>query len=171
MSKARRYRRYVVATALLLAVSVAAPAWAQTTDLSGTWKFDAAKSMGDPVVPRIFNPTGVKPTDPTLMIKQSPTELSVMIGDAHLKYMLDGTETNISAEGRAGFPKGKTAWEKGRLVITLSQEVFNAAKGDYFMVPGEEVYTIRGNTLTVEKSQTMLNGKVEKKKLVYMKGS
>ena len=164
-------RRYVVTAVLLLAMGVAAPAWAQTTDLSGTWKFDASKSMGDPVVPRIFNPTGVKPTDPTLMIKQSPTELLVTIGDANLKYMLDGTEENISAEGRAGFPKGKTAWEKGQLVITLSQEVFNAAKGDYEMVPGREVYSVQGNTLMIEKSQTLLNGKVETKKLVYMKGS
>ena len=171
MSKARRYRRYVMAAALLLAVSVAVPAWAQTPDLSGTWKFDASKSMGDPVVPRIFNPTGVKPTDPTLMIKQSPTELRVSIGDANLKYMLDGTEENISAEGRAGFPKGKAAWKSGKLVISLSQEVFNAAKGDYQMVPGEEVYTLQGNTLMIEKSQTLLNGKVETKKLVYMKGS
>jgi hypothetical protein len=39
------------------------------------------------------------------------------------------------------------------------------------MVPGREVYSLKGNTLTVEKSQTMLDGKVEKKKLVYMKGS
>jgi len=164
-------RRYVVTAALLLAVGVAAPAWAQTPDLSGTWKFDASKSMGDPVVPRIYNPTGVKPTDPTLMIKQSPTELLVTMGDANLKYMMDGTEANISAEGRAGFPKGTVASENGDLVITLSQEVFNAAKGDYEMVPGREVYSLKGNTLTVEKSQTMLDGKVEKKKLVYMKGS
>jgi hypothetical protein len=164
-------RPYLVAAALLFAMSVAAPAWAQTPNLSGTWKFDASKSTGDPVVPRIFNPTGVKPTDPTLVIKQSPTELAVNIGDARLLYKLDGTEANISAEGRAGFPVGKAAWEKGRLVITLTQEVFNAAKGDYMKVPGKEVYSLNGNTLTVEKSQTMVNGTVQTKKLVYTKSS
>jgi hypothetical protein len=163
-------RLNLVAVALLLAMSVAAPGWAQNPDLSGTWKFDASKSTGDPVVPRIFNPTGVKPTDPTLVIKQSPTELAVNIGDARLLYKLDGTEANISAEGRAGFPVGKAAWEKGRLVITLTQEVFNAAKGDYMKVPGKETYILSGNTLTVEKSQTMVNGSVQTKKLVYTKG-
>ena len=39
-------RRYVVTAALLLAVGVAAPAWAQTPDLSGTWKFDASQEHG-----------------------------------------------------------------------------------------------------------------------------
>ena len=162
-------RRYVMAVALLLAVSVAAPAWAQTPDLSGTWKFEKSKSTGEPVVPRIFNPTGVMPTDPTLMVKQSPTELNVTVGDARLLYKLDGTEMNISAEGRAGFPVGKTAWEQGKLVITLTQEVFNAAKFNYFKVPGKEVWTLEGNTLMIEKSQTMLDGEVQMKKLVYMK--
>jgi hypothetical protein len=94
----------------------------------------------------------------------------VNIGDARLLYKLDGTEANISAEGRAGFPVGKAAWEKGRLVITLTQEVFNAAKGDYMKVPGKETYILSGNTLTVEKSQTMVNGSVQTKKLVYTKG-
>lgn len=162
-------RLYVVAVALLLAVSVAAPGWAQTPNLSGTWKFEAAKSTGDPVVPRIFNPTGVKPTDPNLTIKQTPTELNVTIGDARLLYKLDGTEQNISAEGRAGFPVGKAGWEKGKLVINLMQEVFNAAKGDYFKVPGKEVYTLDRGVLTIEKSQTMVNGTIQTKKLVYTK--
>jgi hypothetical protein len=165
-------RLSVMGVALALAASVAAPAWAQQTpNFSGTWKFEAAKSQGDPVVPRIFNPTGVKPTDPNLMIKQSPTELAVSIGDARLLYKLDGTEANISAEGRAGFPMGKAAWEKGRLVINLTQEVFNAAKGDYVKVPGREVYSLNGNTLTIEKSQTMLNGTTQTRKLVYTKGA
>jgi hypothetical protein len=39
MTKARLY--FVV---VALAVSVAVPAWAQTPNLSGTWKFEAAKS-------------------------------------------------------------------------------------------------------------------------------
>lgn len=159
----------VIAVVTLLGAG-AAPVWAQTPNLSGQWTFDAAKSTGEPVVPRIFNPTGAKPSHPNLTIKQGPAELSVVIGDVRLLYKLDGTEQNISAEGRAGFPTGKAAWEAGKLTITLSQEVFDAAKGNYVKVPGKEVYQLDGGVLTIEKTQTLVNGTTQSRKLVYTKG-
>lgn len=166
-----RSRFCFVAAVWVLAVSVSAPAWAQTPNFSGTWKFDAAKSTGEPVVPRIFNPTGVKPTSMDLILQQTPTELHLTMGEARLLYKLDGTEANVSADGRAGFPMGKASWDGRRLVINLTQEVFDAKKFNYVKVPGKEVYSLNGNVLTVEKSQTMLDGSVQTKKLVYTKSA
>jgi len=153
----------------LLVVAVQASGWAQVADFSGTWVFDPTKSNGEPTVPRIFNTSGVKPTSLNLVIKQTPTELSVGIGDVQLLYKLDGTEANISAAGRAGFPVGKTTWNGGRLVIALTQEVFDAAKGDYVKVKGQEIYLLDRGVLTVEKMQTLLDGTTQTRKLVYTK--
>lgn len=155
--------------ALLLVVAIQASGWAQTTNFSGTWVFEPAKSNGEPTVPRIFNTSGAKPTSPNLVIKQTPTDLSVAMGDAQLLYKLDGTEANISATGRAGFPVGKTMWDGGKLVIALTQEVFDAAKGDYVKVKGQEIYRLDKGVLTVEKTQTMLDGTTQTRKLVYTK--
>ena len=154
---------------LLLVVVVQASGWAQTTDFSGTWVFEPSKSNGEPTVPRIFNTGGAKPTSPNLVIKQTPTELSVVMGDAQLLYKLDGTEANISATGRAGFPTGKTLWDGGKLVINLTQEVFNAAKGDYVKVTGKEVYRLDKGVLTIEKSENQLDGTTQSRKLVFTK--
>ena len=171
-SRVTKSRVYTIAAALLFTASVAAPTWGQTTpDFSGTWRFDAAKSTGEPVIPRHLEPLGIKPSDPTLIIEQTPTELAVTIGDLGLLYMLDGTQNNISATGIPGFPRGKAVWEKGRLVITLTQEGYDATKGEYVRTPGKEIYSLSGNTLTIDKSQTLLDGTVETRKLVYTKSS
>lgn len=166
-----RTRFVVAAAAIGLMLTTGAAAQAQTPNLSGQWVFDAAKSTGEPVVPRIFSPTGAKPSSPNLTIKQSATELSIVIGDVRLLYKLDGTEQNISADGRAGFPVGKAAWDAGKLVVTLTQEVFNAAKGDYVKVPGQEVYQLTQGVLTIERTQTLVNGTTNSRKLVYTKGA
>lgn len=155
--------------ALVLVVAVQASGRAQVTDFSGTWVFEPSKSIGEPTVPRIFNTSGAKPTSPNLAIKQTPTEFSVGMGDAQLLYKLDGTEANISATGRAGFPVGKAMWDGGKLVIALTQEVFDATKGDYVKVAGKEVYRLDKGVLTVEKTQTLLDGTTQTRKLVYTK--
>src|SRR5581483_11888469 len=46
-----------------------------------------------------------------LVIKPTPAEITLVEGGISLKWKLDGSEESISALGRAGYPKGKAAWD------------------------------------------------------------
>ena len=163
---------YALAAALAFVVAAQVPSSAQKpADLSGKWVFVPAKSEGVPTVPRIFNTTGAPAGSNELVITQTAAAVKVKIGGVDLIYRLDGTEGSISADGRAGFPIGKAAWEGGKMVATLTQEVFSAAKGDYLKVPLKEVYSVASGVLTVERTRTHLTGKTDSQKLVYTKGS
>lgn len=163
---------YVLAATLALVVTAQVSGSAQKpADLSGKWVFVPAKSEGVPTVPRIFNTTGAPAGSNELVITQTAAAVKVKIGGVDLMYRLDGTEGNISADGRAGFPIGKATWEAGKMVATLTQEVFSAAKGDYLKVPLKEVYSVANGVLTVERTRTHLTGKTDLQKLVYTKGS
>lgn len=161
---------YVLGATLAILVAASIPGFAQKpSDLSGKWMFDKAKSDGTPSVPRIFNSTGAPAGSEELDVTQTPAAVTVKIGGVLLRYRVDGTEGNISAEGRAGFPSGKAVWEGGKLVATLVQEVFSAAKGDYLKVPVKEVYSVSGGMLTLQRTRTHLDGKTTTEKLVYNK--
>ena len=156
----------------VLAALVVSGALAQGgPDLSGRWVFVEEKSTATPTVPRIFNTTGAPAGSDELVIEQTPAAVNVTIGGVVLTYRLDGTEGNVSLEGRAGFPVGKAAWEGERLVVTLVQEVFSAAKLDYVKVPLSETYTVSDAMLTVRRTRTHLNGTTTSEELVYMAAS
>jgi hypothetical protein len=162
----------VIGAILAVLVAASVPAWAQqSTDLSGKWAFAKAKSEGVPSVPRIFNSTGAPAGSEELLITQTPAAVNVKIGGVVLTYRVDGTEGNISAEGRAGFPAGKATWEGGKLVANLVQEVFSAAKGDYVKVPLKEVYSVSDGNLVLERTRTHIDGKTTSEKLVYTKAT
>lgn len=144
---------------------------AQTPDLSGKYVFAADKSQGTPTVPRIFNTTGAPAGSNELEVTQTPAAVRVKIGGVELVYRTDGTTGNISADGRAGFPFGNATWEGGKLVASLTQEVFSAAKGDYIKVPVKETYSISDGTLTLERQRTHVDGKTDTQKLVYTKSA
>jgi hypothetical protein len=160
-----------MAVVVLVTAGVGSAAAQKAPNLAGKWTFDKAKSQGAPTVPRIFNTTGAPAGSNELVITQSAAAVNVKIGGVDLIYRLDGTERNISANGRAGFPIGKASWDGGKLVATLTQEVFSAAKGNYVKVPVKEVYSVSGGVLTVERTVTHLDGKTENQKLVYTKAS
>jgi hypothetical protein len=164
-------RRTLFGLMLVASVVLVRPAAAQAPDLSGTWLFAADKSSGQPTVPRVFNPIGLAPTDSKLVIKQTPTELRVDMGNVTLVYALDGSERNISAAERPGYPKAKAVWDGNKLVIAVTQNVFFAAKQDYVNVTGREVYQLDSGVLTIEKTQNMPNGTTQSTKLVYTKGA
>lgn len=159
-----------VTLALLAGASVPGSAQ-QSADVSGKWVFAKAKSEGVPSVPRIFNSTGAPAGSDELMITQTPAAVTIKIGGVVLIYRVDGTEGNISAEGRAGFPAGKATWEGGKLVANLVQEVFSAAKGDYVKVPLKEIYSVSDGTLTLERTRTHIDGKTTSERLVYTKAT
>jgi hypothetical protein len=159
-----------LAAALALVVVTQVRGGAQSVpNFSGKWVFVPAKSQGTPTVPRIFNTTGAPAKSNQLLIKQTPAALNVKIGEVDLKYKLDGSEGNISADGRAGFPVGKATWEGGKLIVTLIQEVFSAAKADYVKVPLKEVYGVSNGVLTIERTMTHIDGTTDVQKLVYAK--
>jgi hypothetical protein len=163
---------YVLGATLAAFVAVSVPVWAQqSADLSGKWQFAKAKSEGVPSVPRIFNSTGAPAGSEELLITQTPAAVTIRIGGVVLIYRVDGTEGNISAEGRAGFPAGKATWEGGKLVANLVQEVFSAAKGDYVKVPLKEVYSLSDGALVLERTRTHIDGKTTSEKLVYTKAT
>lgn len=168
---------------------------AQTTDYSGSYSFDAAKSMGKPEPvslaggesPEVAEdgrvggggagaagggqPAGGRAARPVdffkLVVKQTPVEIDLLEGGVALKWKLDGSEDSISGLGRAGYPKGKAAWEGGKLVLTTKQDVY-VGKAMFEARTTKDVYTLSGNTLTVDKTETF-KGKTETKKLVYTK--
>ena len=141
------------------------------SDLTGKWVFVPDKSQGTPTVPRIFNSTGAPAGSNDLVVTQNPKAVNVKIGGVELVYRLDGTEANISAEGRAGFPVGKAAFEGGKLAVTLIQEVFAPAKGNYIKLPLQETYSVADGLLTLERTRTHVDGKTDVQKLVYKKAS
>lgn len=162
----------VLSATLALLVAASVPAWAQkSSDLSGKWVFAKARSEGVPTVPRIFNSTGAPAGSDELVITQTPAAVTIKIGGVMLIYRVDGTEGNISAEGRAGFPAGKATWEDGKLVANLVQEVYSAAKSDYVKVPVKEVYSLSDGTLMLERTRTHIDGKTTSEKLVYTKAT
>ena len=163
---------YVLGATVAMLVVAGVPGAAQkSSDLSGKWAFAKAKSQGVPSVPRIFNSTGAPAGSEELLITQTPAAVSIQIGGVALVYRVDGTEGNISADGRAGFPVGKATWEDGKLVATLVQEVFSAAKGDYVKVPLKEVYSLSDGALMLERTRTHIDGKTTSEKLVYTKAT
>lgn len=184
--------RYVVAATLVLALGAGASG--QTPDFSGTWVFDASKSVGTPTLPAIggsqgtavrgdgrggrgpgragvFDPatgrTSRGPLDFNRMeIKQTPTEVQVAYGGVELAYKLDGSAHNISNVGRPGFPQGKTAWDGNKLVITTTQQVY-IGKGEFLTLTNKEVWSVKGDVLTIEKTETTRQRTTENTKLIY----
>lgn len=138
-------------------------------NLTGKWVFDMKMSDAKPTVPRIFNTTGAPAPSEELEITQTLAGVTMKMGGVALLYRLDGTEGNISVEGRAGFPIGKAVWQDGKLVATLVQEVFSPAKGNYMKVPLKEVYSVSGGNLILERTRTHIDGKTASEKLVYKK--
>jgi hypothetical protein len=136
-------------------VSLAAAAAQSTTDFSGTWKMDAARSeSAHQAVP-------IGPV--TLVIKQTTTELSIEtrrsdidkseIRSETLTYKLDGSES--SAAGTDGTPiKSQAHWEGTKLVTGTTRNI------DGSTVTTTYVHSLnpKGNELTVHKTLTVQHG-------------
>jgi len=159
----------------LAAVLAASSAAAQTTDFSGTWNFDASKSTGAPTLPSIAgsgvnnaqrrsaggrawqfdHATGRVLADigfDKLTVKQTPSDLFVTLAGLDLVYKLDGSKNSISAANRPGFPKGQAAWDGAKLLITTIDSVYIG--GQYKDLPTKEIWSLDGNTLTIDKTET-----------------
>lgn len=186
-------RALAAVVAGVLTLPLIARAQSGPTDFSGSWTFDQAKSTGKPAPVSLAGgespelkddgrvigcafaialglpQTGSNADFFKLVIKQSPGEINVTEGGVALKWKLDGTEDSVSALGRAGYPKGRAAWEGSKLVLTTKQDVY-VGHAMFEARTTRDVYSVQGGTLTIDKGETF-KGKTETKKLIYTKGS
>jgi hypothetical protein len=133
-------RTGVMAAAVL---AVAAAAWGQKPDFSGTWTLDPASASAGGGVALGDGPATVAQTAEALTVK------GPMGDEATLTYKLDGSESRNMIPG----PNGQLAdslstakWDGPRLTILTRQEVGGR------LVEFTEVWRVEGSTLTVETS-------------------
>ena len=126
----------VIAAAIL---AVATMAWAQKPDFSGTWTLDLASAPGGTLG---SGRATVKQTADTLTVERA-------MGDAKvtLTYKLDGTESRNMLMGRGGEQADSVStakWDGPKLTIVTKQEMGGQ------VTESTQVWTVEGNTLTVE---------------------
>ena len=169
--------KYALMAALVLFVALPRVALAQAKpDLSGTWTFDEAKS--DPAPARAGGGAGggggrgggrMGGAPPTAMtIKQTAGELTMdrttAQGAQTVVLKLDGSEsTNTVGMGPA---VSKAVWDGPRLVVTTTQTV--QGRGGEITIDSKEIYSVAGDTLTIETTRTTPMGAVTRK-LIYTK--
>jgi hypothetical protein len=167
--------KYAFMAALVLFVALPPVVLAQAkTDFSGTWTFDEAKS--DPAPARAGGGGGggrgggrMGGAPPTAMtIKQTAGELTMdrttAQGAQTVVLKLDGSESkNTIGMGPA---VSKAMWDGPRLVVTTTQTV--QGRGGEITIDSKEIYSVAGNTLTIETTRTTPMGAVTRK-LIYTK--
>ena len=135
----------VIATAILAMASVT---WAQKPDFSGTWTLNPASA---PAGGGGRGGGGGALGNGPALVKQTADALTIerTMGDAKvtLSYKLDGTESRNMMMGRGGQPADSMStakWDGPRLTIVTKQEM------DGQIAESTQVWTVAGNTLTVE---------------------
>jgi hypothetical protein len=100
-------KRFVMLFAILAAVAAAAPAWAQSKDLAGSWVLDPEK-------------TGNSDGPKLVVITLTAAEFTARMGSETapaMAFKLDGTETTLKNGG-----KTKAAWRGDKLDATVTNE-------------------------------------------------
>ena len=147
--------RMAIAVFTMMLVVPLAGATQRTTDFSGTWKMDAARSeSAHQAVP-------IGPV--TLVIKQSATELTIEtrrsdtdkspIHSETLTYKLDGSESTVA--GTDGTPlKLQAHWEGAKLVTGTTRNI----EGSTITTTYVHSLDPKGSELTVHKTLTVQHG-------------
>jgi hypothetical protein len=142
----------VVTLIAALALGVSAPARTQgKPNFSGTWIYNQALSSGGTSG---NNPLVSFPSE--LLIKQTPVELhwqssSIRQDAITAIFKLDGSEVTMAGRPEITM-KGKAMLEGDKLVIS-SRRSYSSPAGD-ITTDFKEVYTVAGDVLTIEKTQT-----------------
>jgi hypothetical protein len=137
----------VIAAAIL---AVATVAWAQKPDFSGTWTLDPASAPAGGGGGGRGGGGGALGNGPAT-VKQTADALTIerTMGDAKvtLTYRLDGTESRNTMTGRDGQSADSIStakWDGRKLTIVTKQEMGGQ------ITESTQVWTVEGNTLTVE---------------------
>lgn len=155
--------RLFVATCIVSVISSISALAQANADLAGTWILDAAKSDAIPTPAGRGGAAAAPMTQ--LVIKQTPTAVTMTQSQQTYTFNFDGSETFLS-DGRAA--KATAKWDGGNLVVSWKGEYFAGPTKGYITTSGQEVYAVSGNVLTVEKNQTTQKG-TEHLKFVYNK--
>jgi hypothetical protein len=170
------FMKYALLAALVVCVALPPALQAQAkTDFSGTWTFDEAKS--DPAPARAGGGGGgggrgggrMGGAPATAMtIEQTPGALSMhrttAQGAQTIVFKLDGTDSqNTIGMGPA---TSKAVWDGPRLVVTTTQTV--QGRGGEITINSKEVFSVEGNTLTIDTTRTTPAGEMTRK-LIYTK--
>ena len=145
-------KHVAIVVGVCLALVLQAAAFAQTRpDFTGTWRFNQAKSS-----PNIAGNTPIVPFPSQLVVKQTPTELhvegtSVRQQPTSAVFKLDGSKVSIKAP--SGITETGEAKFEGSNVVITSRRSFTSPLGET-IVDFKEVWTLSGNTLTIEKTRT-----------------
>jgi hypothetical protein len=160
-------RMLIVAVIVTLTLASSILTLAQSkTDFSGRWRYnqqlsDKATSGNSPT---IFFPE-------QLYIHQTAAEVNVEARNYRqdpvmFVYKFDGSET--ISQGESGVTASvKAAWDGAKLVVT-SKRSFSSPAGEITIV-WKEVYSVAGDTLTVEKTETTTGAVTETLKAIYKK--
>jgi hypothetical protein len=159
-------KRSTFVLAVTLALGVQTVTFAQARpDFSGTWRYNQGKSNPNTSgnTPNIAFPSQI-------VVKQTPTEISVDSTSVRQQpvsavYKLDGSK--VTVEAPPGITEtGEAKFDGGNLVIT-SRRSFSSPAGD-IVNDFKEVWTVTGNTLTIQKTRTQ-SGDSSTEKAVYDK--
>ena len=141
-------RQRVAMVTAAFVVAIAASAFAQKTDFSGTWTLDADASQmgggggGGGRGGMMAGPITVKQTGDTLTV-----ERTVMDNKVTTTYKLDGTESTNQMMGRGGQTmeaKSVAKWDGSKLVITTKREMGGNT------VETTETWSLANGVLTID---------------------
>ena len=174
-----RLRIAFVPLALLAMAALAAPAAAQGTDFSGTWRLDAdaselpdvgggGRGFGGRGAGRQGGGGGFAGGARTLVIVQTPAmmivEQQTARGSRAATYRLDGEESTNS--GPRGEQTARSRWDGAALVTEGAQSV-STPRGDFSLEFTEwRTLSADGGTMTVESVRSTPRGDIETR-LVY----
>ena len=169
-----RLRIAFVPLALLAMAALAAPAAAQGTDFSGTWRLDAdaselpdfgggGRGFGGRGAGRQGGGGGFAGGARTLVIVQTPAmmivEQQTARGSRAATYRLDGEESTNS--GPRGEQTARSRWDGAALVTEGAQSV-STPRGDFSLEFTEwRTLSADGGTMTVESVRSTPRGDIE----------
>ena len=169
-----RLRIAFVPLALLAMAALAAPAAAQGTDFSGTWRLDAdaselpdfgggGRGFGGRGGGRQGGGGGFAGGARTLVIVQTPAmmivEQQTARGSRAATYRLDGEESTNS--GPRGEQTARSRWDGAALVTEGTQSV-STPRGDFSLEFTEwRTLSADGGTMTVESVRSTPRGDIE----------
>src|SRR5665213_2965241 len=145
--------RLFVAACIVTVISPICALAQAIPDLAGAWILDAAKSDAIPVPAGRGGAAAASVNQ--LVIKQTPAAVTMTQGQQTYIFNFDGSETFLS-DGRAA--KATAKWDGDKLVISWKGEYFAGPAKGYMTTSGQEIYTVSGNVLTVEKNQNTQKG-------------
>ena len=154
-------KRLTIVCGVALALGVQAVALAQARpDFSGTWRLNVSKSA-----PNVAGNTPNIAFPSQIVVKQTPAEISVDSTSVRQQpvsaiYKLDGSKVTVQAPPGIS-ETGEASIDGGHLVIT-SRRSFSSPAGD-IVNDFKEVWTVTGNTLTIEKTRTQSGDSITEK--------